>query len=179
MTTQESDSKEWFYGSNDKQSNVDTENCIIDSIKIEKDDSLNLTSSNVSEDSDVTRKRIRNASPDSKSERHLRDRQISENSESNSSTSSDHKKKKIEYETEPGIIARRQKEIDYGKNTIGYDRYLQAVPKHERTKEHPKTPPKYAKYSRRAWDGMMRLWRKQLHKWDPSEEANDDSDTSS
>lgn len=96
---------------------------------------------------------------------------------SSTTTSSDGNRKRVEYETDPTVLARRQKDIDYGKNTIGYDRYVQAIPKEKRTREHPKTPPKYIKYSRRGWDGMVRLWRKQLHHWDPPEEkSNDDCD---
>ncbi|XP_012281390.1 histone RNA hairpin-binding protein isoform X2 [Orussus abietinus] len=98
-------------------------------------------------------------------------------SSSSSTTSSGNGKKNVEYETDPAVLARRQKEIDYGKNTIGYERYIQTVPKNERAKEHPKTPPKYAKYSRRGWDGMVKLWRKQLHNWDPPEENCDDANS--
>lgn len=54
----------------------------------------------------------------------------------------------------------------------------------DRTKDHPWTPPKRTKYSRRAWDGLVRVWRKKLHCWDPAglkdehaADIMDDSDT--
>lgn len=38
-------------------------------------------------------------------------------------------KKSGNYENNPEIIARREKQIYYGKNTIGYDNYIKSVPK--------------------------------------------------
>jgi len=38
---------------------------------------------------------------------------------------------KLERETDPLILSRRQKQIDFGKNTIGYVKYLEQVPKYE------------------------------------------------
>uniref|UniRef100_A0A1Q3EVT4 Putative histone rna hairpin-binding protein n=1 Tax=Culex tarsalis TaxID=7177 RepID=A0A1Q3EVT4_CULTA len=81
--------------------------------------------------------------------------------------SSQSSRRPIEYEKDIEILVRRQKQIDYGKNTLGYENYLRQVPKEQRTKEHPKTPPKHIKYSRRAWDGLVRVWRKKLHCFDP------------
>jgi len=63
------------------------------------------------------------------------------------------------------VIARRAKQIEYGKNTPEYFNYLQAVPKEQREPSHPKTPNKQRKYSRRAWDGIVRQWRINLHCW--------------
>lgn len=37
--------------------------------------------------------------------------------------------KNREFETDEGTLARRTKQIDYGKNTLGYDNYVNKVPK--------------------------------------------------
>ncbi|XP_037949117.1 histone RNA hairpin-binding protein [Teleopsis dalmanni] len=83
-------------------------------------------------------------------------------------------------EVDPAIISRRQKQIDYGKNTIAYERYLELIPRSQRTRDHPRTPNKYGKYSRRAFDGLVKIWRKQLHSYDPPiNDAVDKEDKSS
>ncbi|KAJ8940679.1 hypothetical protein NQ318_017729 [Aromia moschata] len=76
------------------------------------------------------------------------------------------KRPKKEVETDPVVLARRQKQIDFGKNTVGYDNYLKLIP---RTPDDPRTPNKFDKYSRRGWDGLIKQWRLKLHKYDPEE----------
>lgn len=52
-------------------------------------------------------------------------------------------------------------------NHIMYKLTLQNFFREKRAPEHPWTPPKNIKYSRRAFDGLIKAWRKKLHCYDP------------
>eukprot|EP00899_Mesostigma_viride_P012443 jgi/Mesvir1/2119/Mv16647-RA.1 len=68
--------------------------------------------------------------------------------------------------TDPQRLSQRQKQIDYGKNTIAYARYLKEVPRHHRRRSDPATPDKSRGISKRCFDGLVRAWRRKLHQWD-------------
>merc|ERR1711862_225870 len=69
-------------------------------------------------------------------------------------------------------IQQRKRVVAYGKNTVGYDEYMKQVPKHERklrTLEHPTTPDAEADIPNKRWLGLVKAWRRALHKYDPPE----------
>eukprot|EP01012_Entosiphon_sulcatum_P048083 TRINITY_DN660_c0_g1_i1.p1 TRINITY_DN660_c0_g1~~TRINITY_DN660_c0_g1_i1.p1 ORF type:complete len:263 (+),score=37.01 TRINITY_DN660_c0_g1_i1:64-852(+) len=67
-------------------------------------------------------------------------------------------------------INQRMKQIQYGKNTIGYHMYIQAIPVEQReegNERHPVTPRVDQQCSKRNWDAQVQKWRRDLHLWDP------------
>jgi len=79
-----------------------------------------------------------------------------------------------ERETDEHKISQRIKQIGYGYNTSGYQRYLNLVAKDEREgyNKHPRTPDPYEAQSKRAFDGRIKKWRRDLHSFeDPDLEA--------
>lgn len=74
---------------------------------------------------------------------------------------------KGERETDAHRLSQRLKQLEKGYNTLGYERYLRALPKQKRSREDPKTPDRFKLMSKRAWDGLIRKWRRRLHDWDP------------
>jgi len=66
-------------------------------------------------------------------------------------------------ETDPAVLARRVKQIEFGKNTVDYDKYSKSVRKDERLDRMPRTPNKNKKYSRRQWDGLVKAWKQSIH----------------
>jgi len=63
-------------------------------------------------------------------------------------------------------LAQRQRQLDYGYNTVGYVHYIERVPKDNREPHHCKTPDKYQLCTKRAWAKQVSAWRRALHQWD-------------
>jgi len=75
------------------------------------------------------------------------------------------KKKK---ETNEHRITNRMKQIQYGKNTVGYIRFKELVSKQKGKKNVLRVPDPHQLCSKRSWDGQLKKWRRELHQFDPS-----------
>jgi len=71
-----------------------------------------------------------------------------------------------EVETNPARLAARQKQIEYGIVTVGYQNYSKLVPPARSQRGDPVVPNKFQKCSKRSWDGQVRKWRRTLHYFD-------------
>ena len=80
-------------------------------------------------------------------------------------------------EDDPRRLEMRQKQIDFGYNTLGYARYVELVPKSRRSRDknkHPRTPDVKQVCSKRSFDGQVKKWRRLLHAWDPPVEEDEE-----
>jgi hypothetical protein len=83
--------------------------------------------------------------------------------------------------TDQHKLAQRQKQIDFGKNTIGYMRFASDVRRRDRKPSDPWTPDIAEPLSKRCFDGKVKDWRRKLHLWEnenPAEVAGSTADVS-
>mmetsp|Transcript_6611 Transcript_6611/g.11487 ORF Transcript_6611/g.11487 Transcript_6611/m.11487 type:complete len:356 (+) Transcript_6611:56-1123(+) len=79
------------------------------------------------------------------------------------------KSKKREFSKE--FLAKRNKQIEFGKDSLSYQMYLLKRPVKERLPSDPRTPRLDQACSKRAWNGRVRRWRRDLHQFDPQNES--------
>ncbi|SBS94131.1 histone RNA hairpin-binding protein, putative [Plasmodium malariae] len=80
------------------------------------------------------------------------------------------KYKNVNNQLSKAQINQRLKNISLTKRLISYERYINAVPKKERSENlkndwHPETPRIDKKLSLSQWNKEMKKWRKQVHAW--------------
>lgn len=69
-------------------------------------------------------------------------------------------------------MKQRKRMIEKGKNTVGYDQYVKRVLKSQRKPRslcYPTTPDHTDDIPNKRWLGLVRVWRKSLHQFDPPE----------
>ncbi|CEL99492.1 unnamed protein product [Vitrella brassicaformis CCMP3155] len=76
-------------------------------------------------------------------------------------------------------ITSRQKQINIGKGTQGYQNYRKLVKREHRTAVDPMTPDPKRAESKREFDGKLREWRKALHNYDNVKLDDDEEDAAS
>eukprot|EP00250_Pteridium_aquilinum_P011375 c20020_g1_i1 orf=128-1159(-) len=83
-------------------------------------------------------------------------------------------KKQCMEEDDVHRLSQRHKQIEFGKNTLGYERYIELIPKSKRKHKDPRTPNPKQVCSKRSWDGQIRQWRRLLHDYDPPAEDGEE-----
>jgi hypothetical protein len=69
-------------------------------------------------------------------------------------------------------VVQRQRQVDFGKNTAGYARYRELVPRADRRlRGDPETPDASRAFQKKQWDGIARKWRRLLHDFDLHRDA--------
>lgn len=68
-------------------------------------------------------------------------------------------------ETDQHRIEQRQKQIDFGKNTVAYDRFIEVCPRHSRRKGDPMTPLPHQICSKRSFMGQVTNWKKKVYQY--------------
>lgn len=81
--------------------------------------------------------------------------------------------------TDQHKLQQRQKQIDFGKNTIAYMRYSSEVRRRDRLPSDPWTPDIAEPYSKRCFDGKVKDWRRKLHLWENQHPAEVPGSTTS
>ncbi|CCD14877.1 unnamed protein product [Trypanosoma congolense IL3000] len=73
-------------------------------------------------------------------------------------------------------LQQRRRQVQYGKETVGYTKYISVVPNRwEREFQnpmHPITPRPEFDCSKRTFDRYLNVWRRQLHLWDEYDPHN-------
>jgi Histone RNA hairpin-binding protein RNA-binding domain len=91
-----------------------------------------------------------------------------------SNTSSSHQQGSTTISREVDVIriSNRRKQLDHGKNTLGYDRFRFLIPRsvngdhRDHSPSSAVTPDPLAEWSKRGWDEALRHWRRDLHSFD-------------
>lgn len=117
-------------------------------------------------DEEETHKNTKLSNTGPKKQRFKRKLLLSENGDKPSEKKSDRS-----ILTDEHRLSQRQKQIDFGKNTTAYGRYILESPRHCRKLGEPRTPDKFQICSTRSWCGQIKSWRRKLHEWDPPTEG--------
>jgi len=77
-----------------------------------------------------------------------------------------HQHSQSQIETDPDILYRRQKQIEYVKNSKNYKLYAREVPRDSRRSWMPQTPDTKRKLLKEnVWETLVKKWKLDVHQW--------------